>query len=106
MSSHTVLGYLETLNSKALELVKFKSKRKQNKQIFLISNHDCITVEKTKVQNKTINDLLINNINLTQTGKIIIDNGKFLTIQKGRPYFFPKCKNEDFINDIRFMVFT
>jgi len=100
VSSHTVLGYLETLNSKALELVKFKSKCKQNKQIFLISNHDCITVEKTKVQNKTINDLLINNINLTETGKIIIDNGKFLTIQKGRPYFFPKCKNEDFINDI------
>lgn len=100
VSSHTILGYLETLNSQALELVKFKSKRKQNKQIFLISNDNCITIEKNKVKNKTINDLLINNINLNQTGKIIIDNGKILTIQKGRPYFFPKCKNEDFINDI------
>lgn len=100
VSSHTVLGYLEIVNSQALELVKLKSKYKQNKQIFLISNNDCITIKKIKVKNKTINDLLIDNININQTGKVIIDNGKFLTIQKGHPYLFPKCKNEDFINDI------
>ena len=100
VSSHTVLGYLEIINSQALELVKLKSKRKQNKQIFIISNNDCTTIEKIKVKNKTINDLLIDNININQTGKIIIDNGKIITIQRGRPYLFPKCKNEDFINDI------
>ena len=100
VSSHTVLGYLEIINSQALELVKLKSKRKQNKQIFIISNNDCTTIEKNRVKNKTINDLLIDNININQTGKIIIDNGKIITIQRGRPYLFPKCKNEDFINDI------
>nr|YP_009496921.1 RNA polymerase beta' subunit [Rhizosolenia fallax]AWT39634.1 RNA polymerase beta' subunit [Rhizosolenia fallax] len=100
VSPHTVLGYLEIINSQALELVKLKSKCKQNKQIFIISNNDCVTIEKNKVKNKTINDLLIDNININQIGKIIIDNGKILTIQKGYPYLFPKCKNEDFINDI------
>merc|ERR1712157_471262 len=29
------------------------------------------------------------------TGKIIIENDKFVTVQKGRPYFFPNCKSEN-----------
>ena len=41
------------------------------------------------------NDLIIKNINVNQIGKIIIDNGKFLTIQKGRPYFFPNCQVDE-----------
>ena len=100
VNAHTILGYLEVISLQSLELVKFKSKRKQNKQVFLISNDNCITIEKDKVQNKTINDFLIDEININQTGKIIIDNGKFVTVQKGRPYFFPNCKNDEFINDI------
>ena len=99
VNSHTVLGYLEIVSSKSLELVKFKSKQKQNKQVFLISNDDCIVIEKEKVNNKTTNDFLIDKVNINQTGKILIDNGKFLTVQQGRPYFFPNCKNEDFVND-------
>ena len=51
--------------------------------------------KKNKAKNKTVNELLIDNINVNQTGKILIDNGKFLTIQKGRPYFFPNCKTEN-----------
>ena len=100
INSHTILGYLETINPQPLEVVKFKSKRKDNRQVFLISNNDCITIEKPKLKNKTINDLVIDNININQIGKIIIDNGKNLTVQKGRPYFFPKCKNEEFGNAI------
>ena len=100
VNAHTVLGFLEIMSSQSLELVKFKSKCKQNKQVFLISNNDCITIEKSKVKNKTLNDLIIDDININQTGKIIIDNGEYITVQKGRPYFFPKCKNEDFVNDI------
>ena len=99
VNSHTILGYLETVNSQPLELVKLKSKRQQNKQIFLISNKDCITMEKSKLKNKTINDFIIDDININQIGKVIIDNGKNLTVQKGRPYFFPKCRNEDFASD-------
>ena len=99
INAYTVFGYLEIVSSKSLELVKFKSKQKQNKQVFLISNDDCIVLEKNKVKNKKINEFLIDGVNINQTGKIIIDNGKFLTVQQGRPYFFPNCKNEDFIND-------
>ena len=95
IDTYTTLGYFEVITFKSLEVVKLKSKSNIRKQIFLISNEDCITVYKEHTKNKTINNLLINNINVNQTGKIIIDNGKFLTIQKGRPYFFPNCKNED-----------
>ena len=38
---------------------------------------------------------MIDHIKVNQTGKILIDNGKFLTVQKGRPYFFPNCKTEN-----------
>ena len=41
---------------------------------------------------KKINDFVINSLNTNHVGKIIIENDKFFTIQKGRPYFFPKCK--------------
>jgi len=37
-------------------------------------------------------------LNVNETGKIIIANNQFLTLQKGRPYFFPNCKNEEIIN--------
>nr|YP_009495978.1 RNA polymerase beta' subunit [Rhizosolenia setigera]AWT38418.1 RNA polymerase beta' subunit [Rhizosolenia setigera] len=100
VSSHSLLGYLEVVSPKSLQLVKFKSKQKQNKQIFVISNDNCTTIGKEKVQSKSVNDLLIDEVNIEQTGKILIDNGNTLTIQKGRPYFFPNCKNEDFVNEI------
>ena len=28
----------------------------------------------------------------------IYDNSKIVTIQRGRPYFFPNCKNDNFLN--------
>jgi len=95
IDAYTTLGYLESLTMNSLEIVKFKSKRSNKKQIFLISNDDCITVKKEQEKNKTVNELIIDNINVNQTGKILIDNGKLLTIQKGRPYFFPNCKTDD-----------
>ena len=95
IDSYTTIGYLESLTMNSLEVVKFKSKRSTKKQIFLISNDDCITVRKEQGNNKTVNELIIDNVNVNQTGKILIDNGKFLTIQKGHPYFFPNCKTDD-----------
>ena len=95
IDSYTTLGYLESVTSNSLEIVKFKSKRSNKKQIFLISNNDCITVPKEKGKNRTVNELIIDNIKVNQTGKILIDNGDFLTVQKGRPYFFPNCKTEN-----------
>ena len=92
---YTTIGYLESVTMNSLEIVKFKSKRSNKKQVFLISNDDCITVKKEQGKNKTVNELIIDNIKVNQTGKILIDNGKFLTIQKGRPYFFPNCKTDD-----------
>jgi len=95
IDSYTTLGYLESLTMNSLEIVKFKSKRSDKKQIFLISNDDCITVKKEQGKDTTVNELIIDNIKVNQTGKVLIDNDKFLTIQKGRPYFFPNCKTED-----------
>lgn len=95
IDSYTLLGYLESITVNSLEVVKFKSKRSLKKQIFLISNDDCTTVKKEQGKNKTVNELIIDNINVNQTGKVLIDNEKFLTIQKGRPYFFPNCKTDD-----------
>ena len=46
VSNYNILGYLETLTSNSLEIVKFKVKKKTEKQIFLISNEDCIVVSK------------------------------------------------------------
>ena len=95
IDAYTTLGYFESVNSHSIEIVKLKSKYKNNREILLISNDDCLTIRKEKINNKSVNDLVIKNINLNQIGKIIIDNGKFLTIQKGRPYFFPNCEQED-----------
>ena len=94
IDAYTTLGYFESISSNSIEIVKLKSKYKNNREILLISNDDCLTLKKEQIKNKSVNDLIIKNININQIGKIIIDNGNFLTIQKGRPYFFPNCEQE------------
>lgn len=96
---YTTLGFLERLTKQSLEIVKLKSKQKYNKQLFLISNQDCVTIQKNQIKTKGIKDFLFENINLNNIGKILINNNSFLTIQKGRPYFFPNCKNNDSIDN-------
>ena len=100
VDSYTLLGYLEAITLNLLEIVKFKIKKKDIKQILLISNKDCLTLEKSKFPNKKLNDFVITSSNVNESGKIIIDNNNFLTLQKGKPYFFPNCKNDDLINKI------
>lgn len=97
---YTTLGYLESITSNSLEIIKVKIKNQDIKQIFLISNDNCLTIEKNRFPNKQLNDFIINSSNVHETGKIIIENDKFLTLQKGKPYFFPNCKNNDLINKI------
>ena len=92
---YSKLGYFENISHQSLEIVKLKSKYKENKQLLLISNNDCLTIKKELIPNKSVNDLVIKNINVNQIGKVIIDNGKVLTIQKGRPYFFPNCQADE-----------
>ena len=94
---YCVLGYLESTTNNSLEIVKFKIKNKDTKQILLISNEDCFKVKKERFLNKKLNDFIIDSTNVNETGKIIIENRNFLTLQKGRPYFFPNCKNQDSI---------
>ena len=96
LSEYTTLGYLESLTRNSLEIVKFKIKKQAIKQIFLISNNDCLTIKKSEASHKKLNDFITSKINLAKMGKIIIDNKNFFTIQKGRPYFFPNCKNDNF----------
>ena len=98
VNGYSTLGYLQIVTDKLLELVKVKSKNSQTRQIFLISNDDCITISKNTLKNKIINRLSINTLDPSKTGKIIIDNGTILTIQKGRPYFFPNCKNDKILD--------
>jgi hypothetical protein len=43
------LGYLEAVTTNSLEVVKIKLKNKENKQILLISNEDCLTVKKNQI---------------------------------------------------------
>lgn len=92
---YQILGYLEATTLNFLEIVKFKVKNKDTKQILLISNEDCFTVKKEQFFNKKINDFIINSTHVNETGKIIIENNNLFTLQKGRPYFFPNCKNQD-----------
>ena len=63
----------------------------------LISNNDCIILNKAEVTNKKLNDFIMSKSNLAKTGRIIIENDKFVTLQKGIPYFFPNCKSDNFI---------
>ena len=94
VDAYTTLGYFEMITRQSLEIVKIKVKSALKKQILLISNDDCLTIKKEKDLNKSLNDLIINVKHINQIGKIIIDNGKFLTVQKGRPYFFPNCQSD------------
>jgi DNA-directed RNA polymerase beta' subunit len=107
ISSYNVLGYLETLTYCSREIVKFKIKKQKQKQIFLISNDDCFTVKKSEIPNKNVNDFILSKSNLAKTGKILIENKKFFTIQKGRPYFFPNCKNDSLVlkTNLRYKIF-
>ena len=98
IDKYTTLGYLEAKTLNSLEIVKVKIKNKENKQILLISNEDCLTIKKNKLLKKKLNDFVINSSNVNEMGRVIIENNNFLTLQKGRPYFFPNCKNEDLIN--------
>ena len=100
IDNYTILGYLEAVTLNSLEIVKFKVKKQDSKQILLISNKDCLTLDREKFSNKKLNDFIINSLNVNETGKIIIENNKFLTLQKGKPYFFPNCKNNDLVNNI------
>jgi hypothetical protein len=59
VDSYTVLSYLEAITLNSLEIVKFKIKKKDSKQILLISNKDCLTLEKTKFLNKKLNDFIV-----------------------------------------------
>ena len=101
---YTVLGYLEAITSNSLEIVKFKIKTHDSKRILLISNKDCLTLKKDKFPNKRLNDFIINSSNVNETGKIIIENNDFLTLQKGKPYFFPNCKSDNEQIDLQYKL--
>ncbi len=100
VDSYTVLNYIESITLNSIEIVKFKTKNKDGKQILLISNKDCLRVDKKKFPHKKLNDFIIVSSNINETGKVIIENNNFLTLQKGNPYFFPNCKNDNLINKV------
>ena len=98
VSNYMILGYLESITLNSLEIVKYKIRKKNTRQIFLISNKDCLIISKNKIKEKKLNNFIMFKSAVSKTGKIIIENDDFVTIQKGRPYFFPNCKNENLIS--------
>nr|YP_009686387.1 RNA polymerase beta' subunit [Halamphora coffeaeformis]QDR25134.1 RNA polymerase beta' subunit [Halamphora coffeaeformis] len=94
IDKYTILGYLEAITLNSLEIVKIKIKKLKNKPVLLISNDDCFILNKKDFPEKKLNNFIINNKNVNSTGKIIIENDRFFTLQKGRPYFFPNCTND------------
>ncbi len=97
IDQYTLLGYLEALTVNSLEIVKIKIKKTNNKPIFLISNDDCFIFKKKDFPGQKLNSFIINNQKVNSTGKIIIENDNFFTLQRGRPYFFPNCTNDSFL---------
>ena len=89
---YTTFIYLESVTLNSLEIVKIKINQSSIKQILLISNDNCSIVKKQILPDNRLNDFILNSNDINHVGKIIIDNNKFFTIQKGRPYFFPNCK--------------
>ena len=57
------------------------------------NNNDCTILQKSEVVNKRLNDFMMSKSDLAKTGKIIIENDSLVTLQKGRPYFFPNCNS-------------
>lgn len=93
LSPYCVFSYLEDVTENSLEIIKFKIKKQLIKQVFLISNHDCVIVKKEGISNKKINDFIISKRDFDKTGRIIVKNKGYYTIQRGQPYFFPNCKS-------------
>lgn len=98
LNKYMVIGYVETLTAVSLEIVHFKVQQLETKKILLISNTDCVTVDKTQLPNQNLNDILAGKEHIDYIGKIIIENDTKFTIQKGQPYFFPNCRNSGFDN--------
>ena len=57
-----------------------------------------MVVPRKEVGDKKLNDFIVDTENISELGKIIIESNNFITIQKGRPYFFPNCKKDDLAN--------
>jgi sporulation protein YlmC with PRC-barrel domain len=53
-------------------LLNLKLKNKENKQILLISNEDCLTVKKNQFPTKKLNDFIINSKNVNEIGKLLL----------------------------------
>ena len=100
LDQYVVLGYLESITINSLEIVKFKVKKHENKQILLISNKDCLTVRRDRFPNKKLDDFILNSSNVNEIGKVIIQNKNLLTLQKGKPYFFPNCRSNILTTEI------
>jgi DNA-directed RNA polymerase subunit beta' len=98
LSKYTILGYVENVTIREIEIIRLKIKEfeMEMKQILVVSNSDCIKVNKQQLPNKKVDDLVTTGINVSDTGKIILANEKNFVIQKGQPYFFPNCKTTDY----------
>lgn len=98
LSRYAILGYLETIAATSIEIIGIKVKQNRNKEILIISNANCVTVSKKELPDSKLGDLITDRGQIRHIGKIIIENEKSFTLQKGKPYFFPNCDNSQFLS--------
>ena len=102
INSFSTLGYIETIASESLDIIKIKTRVEKNKRLLCIREKDCTIVPKSKFSSYKIDDFINNVPALNLRGKIISELKDEIIIQNGRPYFFPKnakifCQNGDLI---------
>lgn len=93
IDKYNILLYLQRTSKKNLAVIQVKSKlvKDKQKEILLISNDDCVRMKKEKFNSLRIKNNYL--VNLFLLGRVISINGSMVIIQKGKPYFFPNCKN-------------
>ena len=95
LSRYATIGYLESVTTVLLKIVKIKIQQQVSKQILVIPNTNCTIASKKNLPGKQLNDLVFHSPYTNQIGKIIVENDQSFTIQHGQPYFFPRCRDKN-----------
>ena len=95
LSRYATIGYVESVTTASLEIVKIKIQQQVSRQILVIPNTNCTVASKNQLPDKKLNDLVLHSPYTNQIGKIILENDQNFIIQHGQPYFFPRCKDKN-----------
>lgn len=86
---YTILGYIESIMSTWVEIIKINITKSHYKKILVVSNNDCNAINKKTFPFKKINEFILNSSAINHIGRIIMETDNLFIVQKGQPYFFP-----------------